>query len=74
MPKTTESPVVIRLFYAEGCNAAEIHRRMSNVCGETFMSDSKVRQWLRNFQTGRTGSKLKRNSLRILLRRYKLKF
>ena len=60
MPKTIESPAkcevraVIRFLYAEGCTAAEIHRRMSNVYGETFMSDSKVRQWCRNFEAGRT--------------------
>ena len=55
MPKTIESPAkcevcaVIRFLYVEGCSAAEIHRRMSNVYSETFMSDSKVQQWCRNF-------------------------
>ena len=45
---------VIRFLHAEGSNAAEIHRRMSNVYGAHFMSDSKVRQWCRNFEAGRT--------------------
>ena len=46
IPKTVGSPAkyevraVIRFLHAEGCNAAEIHRRMSNVYGEAFMSDS----------------------------------
>ena len=56
MPKTIESPAkcgesaVIQFLYAEGCNAAEIHRWMSNVYGETFMSDSKVQHWCRNLK------------------------
>lgn len=60
MSTTIESPAkcevraVIRFLHAEGCSAAEIHRRMSNVYGKTFMSDSKVRQWCRNFEAGRT--------------------
>ena len=45
---------VIRFLYAEGCKAADIRRRMSNVYGETFVSDSKVRQWYKNFEAGRT--------------------
>ncbi|GBN25080.1 hypothetical protein AVEN_77992-1 [Araneus ventricosus] len=44
----------IRFLHAEGSNAAEIHRRMSKVYGETFMSDSKVRKGCRNFDAGRT--------------------
>ena len=27
---------------------------MSNVCGESFMSDSKVRQWCRKFEAKRS--------------------
>lgn len=60
MPRTIASPAkcelraVIRFLHAEGCNAATIYRRMCNVYGETFMSDSKVRQWCRNFEAGRT--------------------
>ena len=51
MPKTLESSTkcevhaVIWFLYAEGCNATAIY-----VYGETFMSDSKVRQWCRNFE------------------------
>ncbi|GBO26654.1 Histone-lysine N-methyltransferase SETMAR [Araneus ventricosus] len=60
MLRKTESPAkcelrsVIRFLHAEGSNAAEIHRRMSKVYGETFISDSKVRKWCRNFDAGRT--------------------
>lgn len=53
-PAKCEVRAVIRFLQAEGCNAAEIHRRISNVYGETSMSDSKVRQWCRNFKAGRT--------------------
>lgn len=59
MPWTTECPTmcevcaVIRSLRAEGCNEAEIYS-MSNVYGTTFMSDSKVWQWCRNFEAGRT--------------------
>ena len=31
-----------------------MHRRTSNVYGETFMSDSKERQWGRTFEVGLT--------------------
>lgn len=53
-PAKCEVRGVIRFLQAEGCNAAEIHRRISRVYGETCMSDSKVRQWCRNFTAGRT--------------------
>ncbi|GBL87307.1 hypothetical protein AVEN_270561-1 [Araneus ventricosus] len=53
-PAKCELSSVIRFLHAEGSNAAEIHRRMSKVYGETFMSDSKVRKWFRNFDAGRT--------------------
>ncbi|GBM11815.1 hypothetical protein AVEN_26749-1 [Araneus ventricosus] len=52
-PAKCELRSVIRFLHAEGSNAAEIHRRMSKVYGETFMSDSKVRKWCRNFDAGR---------------------
>ncbi|XP_031327821.1 protein GVQW3-like [Photinus pyralis] len=45
---------VIRFLCAEGHNAAEIHRRMSKVYGDNFMSDSMVRKWFREFKEGRT--------------------
>ena len=53
-PAKCEVHAVILFLYAEGCNATEIHRRMGNLYGETFMSDSKVRQWCMNFEAGRT--------------------
>ncbi|XP_035233307.1 uncharacterized protein LOC118205125 [Stegodyphus dumicola] len=49
-----ELPAVIRFLQAEGNSAAEIHRRMSRVYGNSFMSDGVVREWCRNFKDGRT--------------------
>jgi len=45
---------VIRFLWAEGHNAADIHRTMGKVHGKIFMSDSKVRNWCREFGGGRT--------------------
>lgn len=53
-PASCELRSVIRFLQAEGCNAAEIHRRMSLVYGENCMSDSAVRKWCRKFTEGRT--------------------
>ncbi|GBM26689.1 hypothetical protein AVEN_124983-1 [Araneus ventricosus] len=53
-PAKCELRPVIRFLHDEGSNAAELHRRMSKVYGKTFMSDSKVRKWCRNFNDGRT--------------------
>ncbi|GBM42474.1 hypothetical protein AVEN_79995-1 [Araneus ventricosus] len=46
-PAKCELRSVIRCLHAEGSNAAEIHRRMSKVYGETCMSE--VWKWCRNF-------------------------
>ena len=60
MPKTMQSPAecevraVIIFLHAEECNAADIHRRMNNVYGETFMSDTKLGQWCRNLEAACT--------------------
>ena len=60
MAATIDSPAkcelrsVIRFLQVEGNSAAEIHRRMSRVYGETFMSDGVVREWCRKFKGGRT--------------------
>lgn len=43
----------IQFLHADGCDAAEIQRRMGNVYGPMFMSDNKVRQWCRNFEADR---------------------
>uniref|UniRef100_A0A1B6LZE7 Mos1 transposase HTH domain-containing protein n=1 Tax=Graphocephala atropunctata TaxID=36148 RepID=A0A1B6LZE7_9HEMI len=40
---------VIRSLQAEGCSTAEIHRRMSVVYGEHYMSDSALRNQCRKF-------------------------
>ena len=60
MAATIDAPVkcdlrsVISFLQAEGSSAAEIHRRMSNVYGENFMSDGSVREWCRKFKERRT--------------------
>ena len=41
-PVKCEVRAVIHFLLAEGRNAAEIHRRMSNVYGDNFMSDGCV--------------------------------
>ena len=43
-PAKCELRSVIRFLQAEGRSAAEIHRRMSKVYGENFMSDGSVRE------------------------------
>jgi transposase len=53
-PAKCELRSVIRFLQAEGRSAAEIHRRMSKVYGENFMSDGSVREWCRKFKEGRT--------------------
>ena len=53
-PTKCELRGVIRFLQAEGRSAAEIHRRMSKVYGESFMSDGSVREWCRKFKEGRT--------------------
>ncbi len=52
-PAKSELRSVIRFLQAEGHSAAEIHRRMSRVYGENFMSDGVVREWCRKFKDGR---------------------
>ena len=53
-PAKCELRSVICFLQAEGCIAAEIHRRMSKVYGENFMSDGSVRERCRKFKEGRT--------------------
>ena len=53
-PAKCELRSVIRFLQAEGHSAAEIHRRMSKVYGENFLSDGSVREWCRKFKEGRT--------------------
>lgn len=45
---------VIRFLQAEKNSAAEIHRRMTQVYGENFMSCGVVREWCRKFKDNRT--------------------
>ncbi|XP_067139557.1 protein GVQW3-like [Centruroides vittatus] len=60
MPPLIENPadcevrVVIRFLSAKGSKAAEIHRQISEVYGESVMRDGMVRKWVRAFSNGRT--------------------
>ncbi|GBM15132.1 hypothetical protein AVEN_242172-1 [Araneus ventricosus] len=45
---------ITRFLQAEGNSAVEIHRSMSRVYGENFMSDGVVLEWCRKFKDGRT--------------------
>ena len=59
MFKTINSPAayevrsVIRFLSARNLSAAEIHRQICEVYGDTVMSESKVRKWVREFKDGR---------------------
>ncbi|XP_023215930.1 histone-lysine N-methyltransferase SETMAR-like [Centruroides sculpturatus] len=60
MPPLIENPAdcevraVIRFLSAKGSKAAEIHRQISEVYGESVMSEGMVRKWVRAFSNGRT--------------------
>src|SRR5215510_9084285 len=53
-PTSCEVRAVIGFLHAEGQSAAEIHRRLCRVYGDTVMSDNCVRKWCRKFRDGRT--------------------
>ena len=42
--------VAIGFIHEGGRSATDIHRRRSDVCGETFMYGSKVQHWWWNFE------------------------
>lgn len=44
---------MIRFLSARNLSAAEIHRQICEVYGDTVMSESKVRKWVRQFKDGR---------------------
>ena len=48
-PASCEVRAVMRFLHAEGQSAAEIHRRLCRVYGDTVMSDNCVRKWCRKF-------------------------
>ena len=54
-PASCEVRAVIRFLLARNNNAAEIHRQLCEVYGPNVMSYSKVRQWCRLFEEGRSG-------------------
>nr|XP_060640821.1 protein FAM32A isoform X1 [Anolis sagrei ordinatus] len=52
-PAACEVRSVIRFLSARNLPAAEIHRQICEVYGDTVMSESKVRKWVRQFKDGR---------------------
>jgi transposase len=52
-PASCEVRAVIHFLHAEGQSAAEIHRRVCRVYGDTVMSVKCVRKWCRKFRDGR---------------------
>jgi len=58
MAKHTENPAdceirgVIRFLQAKNIQPADIHRQVCEVYGEGAMSDSMVRRWCRQFESG----------------------
>ena len=53
-PASCEVRAVIRFLNAKGINAAQIHRELIEVYGPGVMGEGKVRQWCREFKSGRT--------------------
>ena len=54
VPASCEVHAVIHFLHAEVQRAAEIHRRLCRVYGDTVMSNSCLREWCRKFRDGHT--------------------
>ena len=52
-PAEREIRAVIRFLQAKNIQPADIHRQVCEVYGEGAMSDSVVRRWCRQFESGR---------------------
>ncbi|PNF14517.1 hypothetical protein B7P43_G15648 [Cryptotermes secundus] len=49
-----EQPVIIRFLHLRGATPIEIHRQLSETCGDCVMNVKYVRSWARQFKEGRT--------------------
>ncbi|PSN41301.1 hypothetical protein C0J52_09888 [Blattella germanica] len=49
-----EQRVIIRFLHLRGVKPIEIHRQLSETCGDDVMDVSNVRSWVRQFKEGRT--------------------
>ncbi|GBM04216.1 hypothetical protein AVEN_41032-1 [Araneus ventricosus] len=56
LPPSASCVVLFVFFKQKKKNGAEIHRRMSCVSGENYMSDGAVREWCRKFKDGRVNA------------------
>ncbi|GFX67159.1 HTH_48 domain-containing protein [Trichonephila clavipes] len=53
-PADCEMRAVIRFLWAQGFKSVDIHHQISEVYGESIMTDEMVRKWVRAFKDGRT--------------------
>ncbi|PNF43060.1 hypothetical protein B7P43_G04742 [Cryptotermes secundus] len=49
-----EQRVIIRFLHLRGATPIEIHRQLSETCGDGVMNVKNVRSWVRQFKEGRT--------------------
>ncbi|PNF39208.1 hypothetical protein B7P43_G01302 [Cryptotermes secundus] len=49
-----ERRVIIRFLHLRGATPIEIHRQLSETCGDGVMNVKNVRSWVRQFKEGRT--------------------
>ena len=49
-----EQRVIIRFLHLRGATPIEIHRQLSETCGDGVMNVKNVRSWARQFKEGRT--------------------
>lgn len=52
-----EQRVIVKFFTAAGRCAADIHRQLQAVCGDSALAENTVRKWVREFKGGRTSVK-----------------
>jgi len=50
---TEEQRTVIKFLVARGEKATDIHHQLKEVCGDSCLSDGRVRDWVRQFKAGR---------------------
>ncbi|PNF44002.1 hypothetical protein B7P43_G17046 [Cryptotermes secundus] len=56
-----EQRVIIRFLYLRGATPIEIHRQLSDTCGDGVMNVKNVRSWVRQFKEGRTSCQNERH-------------
>ncbi|PNF25730.1 hypothetical protein B7P43_G14154 [Cryptotermes secundus] len=64
-----EQRVIIRFLHLRGATPIEIHRQLSETCGDGVMNVKNVRSWARQFKEGRTSCDNERKQSRPLTSR-----